>query len=67
MHMGECWACENDPMAAFPFSSSSSSPQFFKETLAGSTDKGGGASQRNTILIFWGRLLCRGSVVNPRN
>jgi len=55
----ECWVCENDPMAAFPSSSSSSSlPQFFKETLAGSPVKGGGASQRNKILIFWGRFLC---------
>jgi len=43
-------------MAAFP--SSSSSPQFFKETLAGSPGKGGGALQRNKILIFWGRFLC---------
>jgi hypothetical protein len=45
-------------MAAFPSSSSSSLPQFFKETLAGSPGKGGGASQRNKILIFWGRFLC---------
>jgi hypothetical protein len=51
----ECRVCENDPLAAFP--SSSSSPQSFKETLVGSPGKGGGASQRNKILIFLGQIF----------